>query len=294
MDSRRDRSEAAPAPAAVLDDVHLVVTGRGPHPVVLLHGFSDNLLTWRRVVPALAVEHRVVSIDLPGHGASARGWTRPLLDGYAALVGEVLDALELPGPVSLVGNSMGAAVAGVLAARQPHRVDAAVLIGMPGLSRLPAIWRAAASRPVALALRAALRPVPVAQLQRGAAWVYAHAASPRVGTLDPATLSGYGACYADRQRLFGLSELARAMLAELREVRLEQLLAEVDVPVLRVWGRHDRVVPPRGIAPDERTVLLPGCGHCPQLDAPDRLLDVLLPFLAEHAVDEPVPAAVGS
>ena len=76
-------------------DVNVVVTGTGPHTLVLLHGFSDNLLTWRRVVPALAVEHRVVAIDLPGHGATTRPFQAPLLNGYAALVLEVLDDLGI-------------------------------------------------------------------------------------------------------------------------------------------------------------------------------------------------------
>ena len=65
----------------VADGVHVSVTGNGPQPLVLLHGFSDNLLTWRRVVQALALEHRVIAIDLPGHGATARAWQQPLLDG---------------------------------------------------------------------------------------------------------------------------------------------------------------------------------------------------------------------
>ena len=62
------------------------------------------------MVPALALEHRVVAIDLPGHGATTRPFTAPLLNGYAALVLEVLDDLGVTGPVSLIGNSMGAAV----------------------------------------------------------------------------------------------------------------------------------------------------------------------------------------
>jgi pimeloyl-ACP methyl ester carboxylesterase len=277
---------------AVLDDVNVVVTGTGPHTVVLLHGFSDNLLTWRRVVPALAVGHRVVAIDLPGHGATSRRFRAPLLDGYAAVVLEVLDALGIDEPVSLIGNSMGAAVAAVFAAAHPHRADGAVLIGMPGLTCVPRSWRAAASRPASIAMRTALRPVPVGHLQRGFGWIYAHAACPRVGMIDPSTLAGYCASYADRTRLFGLSEIARALLSELRAVELARMLPRLQVPVLQVWGRHDRLVPPRRVQQSERTVVLPGCGHCPQLDAPDRLLGVVLPFLERrHPLASPALAS---
>ena len=273
----------------VLDDVNVVVTGTGPHTVVLLHGFTDNLRTWRRVVPALAVEHRVVAIDLPGHGATVRPWQAPLLNGYADLVAEVLDALDIDEPVTLMGNSMGAAVSTVFAAARPERVDAVVLIGMPGVTGVPLVWRAAASRPASLALRTALRPVPSAHLQRGFSWIYARAASPRAGSLDPATLLEYCASYADRTRLFALSDIARALLAELRTVQLARLLPGLSAPVLQIWGRHDRLVPPRRVINGADTVVLPGCGHCPQLDAPDQLLDVVQRFLDRH-----VPAREGA
>ncbi|HEY8301303.1 MAG TPA: alpha/beta fold hydrolase [Jatrophihabitans sp.] len=277
----RGRRDVA-ATTRLPDDVNVVVTGDGPHTVVLLHGFSDNLSTWRRIVPALAVEHRVVAIDLPGHGATTRAFRAPLLNGYAAVVLEVLDGLGVHDPVSLVGNSMGAAVSAVLAAGHPERIAGAVLIGMPGVTGVPMAWRAAASRPASIAMRTALRPIPVGHLQRSFGWIYAHAACPRSGALDPAVLQAYSATYGDRARLFGLSEIARALLSELRTIQLGRLLPRLRVPVLQVWGRHDRLVPPRRVVEREDMVVLPGCGHCPQLDSPDQLLGVLVPFLDRH------------
>lgn len=264
------------------DDVQVTVTGAGAHPLVLLHGFSDNLLTWRRVVPALALEHRVVAIDLPGHGATTRPWSAPLLEGYADLVAEVLDGLGIEGTVSLMGNSMGAAVATVFAARYPQRTDAIVLIGMPGVTGVPLAWRVAASRPAGVAMRTALRPVPLSHLQRGFGWAYAHAASPRARSIDPSAVRGYCDSYTDRTKLFGLAAIARALLSELRSVHLERVLPQLEVPVLQLWGKHDRLVPPRRVTQSSGAVVLPGCGHCPQLDAPDLLLNAVLPFLAEQ------------
>jgi pimeloyl-ACP methyl ester carboxylesterase len=98
---------------------------------VLLHGFSDNLQTWRRVVPALAVEHRVVAIDLPGHGATTRPFEAPLLNGYRRP-----DERHR----QLDGRGRGRCAA----AAHPERVDSVVLIGMPGLTGVPLAWRAAA------------------------------------------------------------------------------------------------------------------------------------------------------
>jgi pimeloyl-ACP methyl ester carboxylesterase len=273
--------------SSCIDDVNVVVTGTGPHTLVLLHGFSDNLMTWRRVVPALAVSHRVVAIDLPGHGATARKWGAPLLSGYAALVAEVLDTLGIDEPVSVMGNSMGAAVSAVFAAEYPDRVDSVVLIGMPGVTGVPVAWRAAASRPASVAMQVAMRPIPIRHLQRGFGWTYAHAASPRARSIDPVTVLGFSASYTDRARLFALSGIARALLSELRSVRLDRLLPKVQAPVLQIWGKHDRLVPSRHATRTAGAVVLPGCGHCPQLDAPDLLLDAVVPFLDKRDAARP-------
>ncbi len=59
------------------------------------------------------------------------------------------------------------------------------------------------------------------------------------------------------------------------------------MPVLLVWGRRDRLVPPAGARrvlaarPETRSVVLDGCGHCPQLDDPARVADLLLEFADE-------------
>ena len=252
--------------------------GDGPETVVLLHGFSDNANTWRRVIPALAARARVIAIDLPGHGRSTRPWSRPLVAGYADLVREILDDREIA-TASVVGNSMGACVATVFADDYPTRTERIALIGMPGVDGVPLTWRLAATRPSVAAMRISLRPVPVRVLQRSFGWIYAHAATPRPGALDPHVLHEYFDVYADRDRLFGLGEIARTLLRELHTLQLDRMLDRSSVPRLQVWGRHDRLVPRWHARSQPGAVVLPGCGHCPQLDAPDELLEVLLPFL---------------
>lgn len=189
--------------------VHVEVTGDGPRTVVLLHGFSDNANTWRRVVPALATRFRVVALDLPGHGRSTRAWPKPLVAGYAELVAEIMTELDVA-TAALIGNSMGACVAAVFASRHPRRTERIVLVGMPGIGRIPTAWRIAATRPAVCAMRLALSPVPVRTLQHGFGWIYARAATPRPGALDPNVLHDYFDTYADREKLFGLGAPARS------------------------------------------------------------------------------------
>ncbi|MGN6609526.1 MAG: alpha/beta fold hydrolase [Jatrophihabitans sp.] len=264
-----------------VDGVHYQVTGSGEQTLVLIHGFSDNLATWRRVVPALAVHHRVIAIDLPSHGLSQRSWRHPLLDTYVDVVDEVLAHEGIDGPISLMGNSMGGAVAALYAHQNPDRVDAVVLIGMPGVSGVPKAWRLASSRPAELWLRTVTKPVPLAPLLAAFAWTYTHAAVPHSRSIDPATVLSYCASYPDRGRLFDLHPLARALMRDLLRVRLHQVLTELPMPVMQMWGRFDPLVParhaPRG---GEHIVVLRNCGHCPQLDAPEQVLGYVLPFFA--------------
>jgi pimeloyl-ACP methyl ester carboxylesterase len=268
-----------------VDGVNYMVTGEGEHALVLLHGFADNVATWNRVVPRLAVDHTVIAIDLPGFGSSTRPWSRPLLPGYVDVVRDVLDAEGVTGPVSLMGNSMGAAVSLLFAGRFPDRADRVVLIDMPALHSVPRLWRMAMSWPAELALRAWLRGVPNGAAQYGLAWFYTHIAAARPGRLDPLVREGFLTPYALGDRLPALFPLARVLLDELRTARLGALVAGATVPVLIVFGSRDLLTPARVLRRLDKpggAVVLPGCGHCPQIDRPSELLSAVVPFLSER------------
>lgn len=270
--------------ASSLDGVNYCVTGEAEHTVVLLHGFSDNLTTWNRVVPPLAVNNRVIAIDLPGFGNSTAAWTRPLLPGYLDVVQAVLAAERVDGPVSFMGNSMGAVVSLLFAARFPERADGIVLIDMPGLRTVPRMWQLAMSRPAELALRAGLRWVPDRAAQFGLGWAYAHVAAAHPRRLDPLVRQCFSSPYALRDSVPAILPLGRTLVAELRTAQLGAQVATLDVPMLLVFGSRDLLTPPRVLRRLGRpggAVVLPGCGHCPQIDQPAALLTEVLPFLRQ-------------
>jgi len=107
----------APPPAPGL---HRVVVGSGPS-IVLAHGFTQTHVSWEPAAIDLGVDHRVTSVDLPGHGAS--GHDDADLATSAALLGEAA------GPAVYVGYSMGGRVALRLAIDRPELVRGLVLIG---------------------------------------------------------------------------------------------------------------------------------------------------------------------
>jgi pimeloyl-ACP methyl ester carboxylesterase len=102
-------------------------SGRGGIPVVLVHGWLGSRQTWSGMRPALERRHRVVSLDLRGHGASSAPDA-----GYTALdmAGDVAGLIrELAlGPSVVLAHSMGASVATRLAIAEPGLVSALVLV----------------------------------------------------------------------------------------------------------------------------------------------------------------------
>ena len=110
--------------------VHLLEGGSGSDIVLLHHSWGSP--GWLPVHAALAERHRVVVPDLPGWGGSVRpAWAREPRD-IAILAGHILDALDI-GAAAVVGTGFGGFIAAELAAMQPRRLRALVLIGAPGL-----------------------------------------------------------------------------------------------------------------------------------------------------------------
>ena len=100
-------------------------TGSGGIPVLLVHGWSCDGSFWSRQTEALSKRHRVIVMDLPGHGLSSApriAYTRDLLVDSVSLV---LDRLRITRAV-LVGHSLGWDVVRAFALRSPERVAALV------------------------------------------------------------------------------------------------------------------------------------------------------------------------
>jgi len=105
--------------------------GSGP-PLLLLHGFPQTHLMWRRVAPALAEEHTVVCADLRGYGASGKPPSRADHTPYAkdAMALDMARAMEALGfaRFAVAGHDRGARVAYRLALDHPGRVDRLALL----------------------------------------------------------------------------------------------------------------------------------------------------------------------
>ena len=109
-----EAEEDAGAQTEMAGGIRYLKQGEAGEPVVLIHGFGGDLNNWLFALPALAEEHTVYALDLPGHGGSSKdvGDGTGLTD---AVIG-FLDAVDLDRP-HLVGHSLGGLVAAQVAAR---------------------------------------------------------------------------------------------------------------------------------------------------------------------------------
>ena len=115
-------------------EYHVEEAGTGPA-LLLLHGFTGSGASWQRLLPAFTPHYRVITVDLPGHGATATppDPARYNIENTAADLALILKDLEID-RTAVLGYSMGGRVALFFALRYPEKVSALVLeSASPGL-----------------------------------------------------------------------------------------------------------------------------------------------------------------
>lgn len=251
----------------------------GARTVLCIHGLGSSAVSWTGLARALAPDHRVLALDLPGHGRSPLAG-RPA--GVHANSGVLARLMDRVGPAVLIGHSMGAALALLHAGTRPADVSGLVLLAPP-MPRMP--WEPMTPELVArVALcawpwlgRAALsarsrRLGPDEVVRRGLALT---CASPDVvdeETRQMLVQRAEAGCVEDHATFV---EAARSVgLLVARAAAYRHAIATVVAPGLVVQGVADRLVDPAGLnqlAGLQRawgTVALPAVGHSPHLEAP--------------------------
>ena len=281
-----------------IDDVDtrvLELEGDGPT-LLLLHGWGDSADTWRPLLDRLGRAGRsAIAVDMPGYGTATPfgpGALLPQLDAFAGTLVERIVA-ESGDEVVVAGNSLGGVVALRLAERADLPLAGVVPIAPAGLD-MPRWFEIVDRDPVVRTLLSLPVPIPRAVLQRGVGEVYRRLAFSRPGLADPRLVGMFAAHHADRRSVLRLLDSGRRLLPELTTSPFD--FTRVKVPVLLVWGTLDRMVSHRGVEkvlsgiPDTQVELFEGVGHCPQLEAPDRLAGLLLEFPVPQGSSATEPA----
>lgn len=263
---------------------HVQTMGRDNAPVALLiHGTGAATHSWRAVMPMLAETHRVVAIDLPGHGFTKGSFLGPSLPAVAKALAGLLATLDVR-PAWVIGHSAGAAIALRMALDglvSPQAVMALspALLPFPGIAQqlFPAMAKLLFVNPFA--------PHIFAQIARGPGTVERFLLRSTGSAIDPAGIAQYA-------RLFGNSTHCAGALALMANWDLTALKADLPglaVPLLVLHGDHDAAIPvasareAAALVPGACFEVLAGLGHLAHEEAPGTVLERINAF-ARQAV----------
>jgi pimeloyl-ACP methyl ester carboxylesterase len=255
-------------------------------PIVLLHGIGRSLEDWALQHPLLPADHRVLSLDLPGFGLSQRMPAVTTLDSLADGVWATLAALGVTGPVQLMGNSLGGAVAMRMTVDEPDRVGTLTLVNSAGFGRtvtaaLRILALPAVGRPM---LRKLADPRIARRAERSIFFDGALVTPERVDlAVKIARQPDFAAVYLETARALGG---IRGVAPRWRRDLLPRV-AGLAKPTLLVWGERDLILPSLHLAaareafPHARSHMFPGTGHMPQIERPEEFAALVRPLLAE-------------
>ena len=258
--------------------LHYLEAGSG-EPVLLLHGWPTSSFLWRNVNGPIAENNRVIALDLPGFGQSAKP-----LDAsysfrfYSRILGGFLDAIGVEA-TSLVVHDLGGPVGLYWACQNPQRLRRLALLNTlvyPRMSWAVMLFVAACRIPGLRSLVASPWGLKNAMrigvtTERGVSQEVVRGVQAPFETADArrALLKAGSGLHPD-----GFKEIAR-------------LLPSLQVPVRAIYGERDRILPDvadtmRQVArdlPQTEVTALPECGHFLQEDRPEELGRLLAEFL---------------
>jgi pimeloyl-ACP methyl ester carboxylesterase len=257
--------------------------GSGPV-VVLIHGITSDSSTWRRVLPYLARRFTVIAPDLAGHGGSAKPKGDYSLGAHASGVRDLLLALGHD-RATFVGHSLGGGIAMQISYQFPERCERLVLVDSGGLGRDVSLLLRAATLPgseFVLPLLSASRLLDAGRLAGSALGRL----GLRAGT-DIEEMARGHATLSDREARAAFVQTLRSVVEPggQRVNASNRLYLAKHLPLLLVWGERDSLIPvahgreAHEHVPGSRLEVFADSGHFPQLDEPERFLDVVVDFI---------------
>ncbi len=257
-------------------NIYYEIAGSG-EPLVLISGLGYNMWQWHKMVPGLAEQVQVITLDNRGVGQTDKPDGPYSAAMLAADTAALLTVLDIP-KAHIMGHSMGGFIAQEMALSYPHLVDKLILAStnFGGPRHMPIT-------PEAMAVLGDVISDPVTRFKNGLAVSTAPGWAEKNEMLIEEWLSWRMANLVDpaayqAQMAIGLSLLSEAACFETR-------LPAVQAETLILFGAHDKVVPPGNAdllaaqIPNSSVHLLPDAGHFFPIETPDAANAVIIEFL---------------
>jgi pimeloyl-ACP methyl ester carboxylesterase len=241
--------------------------------IVLIHGFGAAINWWDSIAPELAANHRVIRIDLLGHGGTAAPATGYSIKEQAALVLAVLDSLAV-GRFSVAGHSMGGEVAIAIAEINSQRIDRMILIDSPPTVGTTFTFTTKAYlTPVLGELLSHFRSDR--QIRRGLAQGFAPGfpvPEKFVNDLKQLTYTAFRMAH-NESIAYRQSKPPYKRIAALNSVP----------PLLVICGSRDAIIPPAHTelfeqVPGAKVTMIEDVGHSPLVESPREVLELIERF----------------
>jgi pimeloyl-ACP methyl ester carboxylesterase len=255
--------------------MHYVERGQGKKHIILVHGFAAHSYTWRHFIsPLTNAGYHVWSLDLIGFGLSDKPKQAPY--GLEFFLSQMEDFMKAHGieEAHFVGNSMGGGLSLGMAIFHPRRVKSLTLIDALGYPL---------DLPFALSAGKNMGSILKPFIDRNTVRFMLKQIVYDRQTITEEQVDAYTIPF----QMPGGTEAALAILSGFDNRILENLRTHfptIKIPMLIIWGDQDRWIPLSHFErlkkdfPNAQTLLIPNCGHIPQEECPQPVIQALLHF----------------
>jgi pimeloyl-ACP methyl ester carboxylesterase len=254
-------------------------------PIVLIHCYTCSMSWWDDLAPLLGRDHRVIRVDLLGHGGSDKPSAGYSIDDQATVVAEALAKLGVAN-ATVVGHSLGGSLVTALAQRSPRLASRVVIIDQTpedgfeneSLAQRVSYWPVvgqAADRLLRITPKSMVRDqyedafAPGYDISRG----FDNPDQP-VDDLRAMTYTAYKDTY-DAEKDF------------VAQSPLDERLATARLPAMVIFGAQDQLYDAQAAVdryrqnvPGVQTHLIPGAGHSPNVERPNLVAPLILSWAA--------------
>lgn len=224
--------------------------GEGPENLLILHGWGQSIVPWRKTAQTCSKRYKVTLIDFPGFGSSEEPNSVWDTYKYAEFVKEFCEKLGIENTI-IIGHSFGGRIGTILASKYPEIVPRLILVDSGGIEIKSFVIKVKI-----LLYKTFIKP---------AKKVFGERIKKLLGSSDYKAVSG----------------TMRQIFVKVVNQDLRHLFSSIKQPVNVIWGSNDQVLPVKYVKiykkliPQSEIKIIWGADHNPNLSKPSDFLDVL-------------------